>query len=291
MRRLKITPFSVFLIFIYVFMALLALLCLIPIINILAISLSSQSEVSKGTVFFLPREFSLDSYSIVLRQMDFLKSFIVSILRVAAGTFLNVTVTLLMAYPLSKTNHDLPGRTAVICIVVFVMLFNGGLVPTYLLIKDLGLLNNYLVLILPGLVPVFNVVLMMNFIRMLPASLEEAALIDGAGFCRILTQIIVPTSTPVIATVSLFSAVGHWNDYFTGLIYLNIKQYPLQTYLFSMSVNRDINNLEQALLLRNVNDRTLLAAQMFIALIPVLIAYPFVQKYFVKGIVLGSVKG
>ncbi len=131
----------------------------------------------------------------------------------------------------------------------------------------------------------------MNFMRMLPPSLEEAAIVDGAGYFTILLRVIVPLSKSAIVTIALFTAVMSWNDYFTGLIYLDVGKYPLQTYLYSMNVNRDINNLEQALLFRNVNDKTLLSAQMFVALIPVLIAYPFMQKHFVKGIVLGAVKG
>lgn len=254
-------------------------------------SLSSQSEVVKGTVFIWPQEITLDSYAVILRETAFLKSFLVSVVRVVVGTTLSVVVTVLMAYPLSKSEHQLPGRNFIMIVVIFVMLFNAGLVPVYLLIRSLGLLQNYLVLILPFLLPVFNVIILMNFIRMLPSALEEAAIIDGAGFFTLLIQIIVPLSKPAIATVALFTAVMLWNDYFTGLIYLDIAKYPLQTYLYAMNVNRDINNLEQALLFQNVNDKTLLSAQMFVALIPVLIVYPFMQKYFVQGIVLGAVKG
>ena len=287
----KITPFKIFLTFVYFFMGILAFLCLIPLLNVLAYSLSSQAEVTKGTVFILPREFTTDSYRVILQETKFIKSFVVSFIRVFAGTSLSVFITLLMAYPMSKTNRNLPGRGVVMWTLLFVMLFNGGLVPTYLLIKNLGLLNNYLVLIVPFLLPVFNVVLVMNFIRMLPSSLEEAAIVDGANYWQVFRNVIIPLSKPAITTITLFIGVFHWNDYFTGLIYMSITKYPLQTYLFSMNVNRDINNLEQALLFANVSDKTLLSAQMFVALIPLLVVYPFMQKHFVKGIVLGSVKG
>jgi len=282
---------SVFSVLNYVLMGLLAFICLVPLLNVLAMSLSSQSEIVKGNVFLWPQDFTLDSYRVILGETAFLKSFAVSIVRVFVGTILSTVFTVLMAYPLSKSEWHLPGRNLVMFVIIFVMLFNAGLVPAYLLIRSLGLLKNYLVLILPFLLPVFNVIVVMNFIRMLPHDLEEAATVDGADFFTILTQVIVPLSKPAIVTVSLFTAVMFWNDYFTGLIYLDIGKYPLQTYLYTMNVNRDITNLEQALLLQNVNDKTLLSAQMFVALIPVLIVYPFLQKHFVKGIVLGAVKG
>ncbi|WP_420644988.1 carbohydrate ABC transporter permease [Candidatus Leptofilum sp.] len=282
---------SIYTILNYWVMGFLALICIIPLINVLAISFSSQDQVVKGLVFLTPKGFSLDSYKVILQETAFLKSFVVSVVRVVVGTVLSTVFTVLMAYPLSKSERTLPGRNIIMIIIIFVMLFNAGLVPVYLLIRDLGLLQNYLVLVLPGLLPVFNVIIVMNFMRMLPPSLEEAAIMDGAGFFTILTKIIVPLSKPAIVTISLFTAVAIWNDYFTGLIYLDINKYPLQTYLYAMNVNRDINNLQQALLFQNVGDKTLLSAQMFVALIPVLLVYPFLQKHFVKGIVLGAVKG
>lgn len=283
--------FVIFKLFIYIFMGLLAIICLVPIINILAISLSAQGEVAKGVVNLWPKKLTLDSYTVILKEKAFVKSFVVSVFRVITGTSINVVLSLLMAYPLSKKAKFLPGRNIFMWMLIFVMLFNGGLVPTYMLIKNLNLLDNYLVLILPGALPMFNVILIMNFIRMLPKSCEEAAIIDGAGYMQILTRIIFPLCVPSIATITLFSAVGHWNEYFAGIIYMNIGKYPLQTYLYSMSVNRDINNLEQALMFSEVNDKTLLSAQIFVAMIPILIIYPMLQKHFVKGIVLGSVKG
>ena len=282
---------SIFVILNYLLLGLLAFICIVPLLNVLAMSLSSQSEVVKGNVFLWPREFSIDSYRVILAESAFLKSFLVSIIRVIIGTIISTIFTVLMAYPLSKNERFLPGRNIIMMVIIFVMLFHAGLVPVYLLIRDLGLLKNYLVLILPFLLPVFNVIVVMNFIRMLPADLEEAATVDGAGFFTILIQVIAPLSKAAIVTVSLFTAVMFWNDYFTGLIYLDIGKYPLQTYLYTMNVNRDITNLEQALLFQNVNDKTLISAQMFVALIPVLIVYPFLQNYFVKGIVLGAVKG
>ncbi len=283
--------FRVFRAFIYSFMGFLAFLCLLPLINILAISLSDYKEVSKGLVNLWPVGFNIDSYKVILNQRAFLNSFGISVLRIILGTSLNIVLTVLMAYPLSKTSRTMPGRNILMWLLIFAMLFNGGLVPTYMLIKNLGLINRLWVLILPGALPLFNVILIMNFIRMLPKDCEEAAIIDGASYWQVLLKVIVPLSMPSLATVTLFSLVGHWNEYFSGIIYLDISKYPLQTYLFTMNVNRDITNLEQALLFARVNDKTMLSAQIFVAMIPILVIYPLLQRYFVKGIVLGAVKG
>jgi putative aldouronate transport system permease protein len=272
-------------------MAIVAFACLVPMINILALSFSDSNEVAKGIVNLWPVGFNFDSYTVILKEKAFVRSFIVSLIRVMSGTSINVVLTVIMAYPLSKTARVMPGRNVFMWMMIFAMLFNGGLVPTYMLIKSLGLLNNYLVLILPAALPLFNVILIMNFIRMLPKFCEEAAIIDGANYWQVLLKVIAPLCMPSIATITLFSIVGHWNEYFTGIIYLDIGKYPLQTYLFTMNVNRDINNLEQALLFRRVSDKTLLSAQIFVAMIPILIFYPSLQRYFVKGIVLGAVKG
>jgi len=276
---------------IYIVMAFVAFICLVPIINILALSFSDSNEVAKGIVNLWPVGFNVDSYKVILKEKAFVRSFGISIARVVLGTSLNVVLTMLMAYPLSKETRYMPGRNVLMWMMIFAMLFSGGLVPWYILMKNLGLLNNFLVLILPGALPLFNVILIMNFIRMLPKSLEEAAIIDGAGHWKVMLHVIVPLCMPSIATITLFSIVGHWNEYFSGVIFLQIQQYPLQTYLFTMNVNRDIGNLEQALLFRRVNDKTLLSAQIFVAMLPILIIYPLLQKYFVKGIVLGAVKG
>ena len=277
--------------FIYFFMGIVAFICLVPMINILSLSLSDSNEVAKGIVNLLPVGLNFDSYTVILKENAFIKAFLVSVFRVVGATSLSVAVTVMMAYPLSKSSLIMPGRNILMWMLIFAMLFSGGLVPSYMLIKNLGLLNNYLVLILPGILQLFNVILIMNFIRMLPKECEEAAIIDGAGYWQLLLNVILPLCVPSIATVTLFTIVGNWNEYFSGIIYLDIGKYPLQTYLYSMSVNRDINNLEQALLFARVSDKTLLSAQIFVALVPILVLYPALQQYFVKGITLGAVKG
>jgi putative aldouronate transport system permease protein len=175
------------------------------------------------------------------------------------------------------------------------MLFSGGLIPNYMLVKQLGLQDTLWALVLPGSVPVFNVILLLNFFRGIPKELEDAAQIDGAGHWTILWRIFVPISLPVLATITLFSVVGHWNSWFDGLIYMNkLENYPLMSYMQSMIIQgnpmRSMSKEERTYFL-SISDRTVKAAQIFIAAIPILLVYPFLQRYFVKGIVLGSVKG
>lgn len=286
------SSYKVFQVVVYVVMGVVAILCVLPMVNILAISFSDQGEVARGDVYLLPRGFTIDSYRIVFGLGAFLRAFWVSVQRVVVGTAVNIVLTLLLAYPLSKSARVLPGRNVAMWALVFAMLFNGGLVPTYMLVRNLGLIDSFWALIFPTAVPLFSVILIMNFMRSLPMSLEEAALIDGAGYFQVLWRVVIPLSAPAIATITLFSAVNHWNEYFTGLIYMNrASNYPLQTYLFGMTAQRDITSVEQALLYARVSERTIISAQLFVAMIPILLVYPFLQRHFVKGIVLGSVKG
>jgi putative aldouronate transport system permease protein len=285
-----------FLRFNYVLLTLIALLCLFPIINILAISFSSSEAVSSGGVTLWPVEFTFSSYRYMLENDQFIHSFIVSITRVVLGVSMNVLLTILVAYPLSKESSAFRSRTVYAWIFVFTMLFSGGLIPGYLVVKEAGLLDSIWALILPGAVPIFNVLLMLNFFRGLPKELEEAAWMDGAGHLRTLCSIYLPVALPSIATVTLFSLVGHWNAWFDGMIYMKSPDnYPLATYLQSMlqkvSVMTENVTLEQAMLLDQVSDRTTQAAQIFLSVVPILLIYPFMQKYFVHGLVVGSVKG
>jgi putative aldouronate transport system permease protein len=204
-------------------------------------------------------------------------------------------VSVLAAYPLSRQNSEFKARKYYIWFFVVPMLFSGGLIPTYMIVRNTGLIDSVWALVLPYLVNVFNIILMMNFFRTIPKELEEAALIDGAGNIRVLVSVILPVSTPVLATVALFFIVNHWNSWFDGLIYMNSpEKYPLQTYLQTMVISRDLMVMESLRDLRNIpdiSDRTGKAAQIFLAAFPVLIVYPFLQKYFTTGIVMGSVKG
>ncbi|WP_150269576.1 carbohydrate ABC transporter permease [Paenibacillus tepidiphilus] len=280
----------------YVFLTVLALLCLFPIVNILAISFSSSEAVEAGRVTLWPVEFTLSSYRYMLDNNLFLGSFATSGLRVVLGVTVNLIFTVLVAYPLSKEAVTFRSRTVYAWIFVFTMLFSGGLIPGYLVVKEAGLLDSIWALVLPGAVPIFNVLLMLNFFRGLPKELEEAAWMDGAGHLRTLWSVYLPVSLPSIATVTLFSLVGHWNAWFDGMIYMRSPEhYPLATYLQSMlqraNVSNDMVTLEQAQLLSQISDRTTQASQIFLSIVPILAIYPFLQRYFVHGLVVGSVKG
>ncbi len=283
-------------VFVFINTALLiifSLLCLLPIIHVLAISLSSSTAASAGEVSFWPVEFNLISYSFVLKKTEFWRSLIVTFKRVILGVTVNMILTIITAYPLSKDKKDFRARMVYVWIFVFTMLFSGGLIPTYMVVRSLGLLDKIWALILPGALPVFNVVLLLNFFRSLPREIEESALIDGASHWKILWLIYVPISLPAIATLIVFSIVGHWNSWFDGMIYMNnASKYPLQTYLQTLVVqpSSQIMTKATAEMLRHISERTVKSAQIFIGAIPVLMVYPFLQKYFMTGIVLGSVK-
>jgi putative aldouronate transport system permease protein len=276
----------------YTFLAVVAALCLFPILHVFAVSFSGAGPAAANEVVLWPIDFNLSSYSTILSKPAFLSSFGISVERTLFGVVINTVLTLLMGYPLSKTAKEMPGRNVYMWLLVFVMLFNAGLVPNYLLIKTLGFIDSIWALVLPTAVPVFNVILVMNFMKMLPREIEEAAFIDGASYWVCWSKLILPLSKPVIATIVLFSFVMHWNSWYDGLIYMNDNaKYPLQTFLYTVIQDRDITTLDQAQDSTFVNGVTLKAAQIFIAMLPVIILYPFLQKYFTKGIVVGAVKG
>ena len=200
--------------------------------------------------------------------------------------------TVTMAYPLSKSRHRFHARDIYMKIVIFAMLFNGGIIPLFMVVSKLHMLNTIWALVLPGAVPVFNVILLVNFFKGVPESLDEAARIDGASPIQIMLKVYLPVSLPALATVALFAIVNHWNDYFSGLIYMTkAEMYPLQTYIQQLTVDltqvTDANQLKQ---LSSMNNRTFNAAKIVVSTIPLLVIYPFLQKYFVSGIVIGAVK-
>ncbi len=277
----------------YVFLGLLALLCLIPMINILAISLSSSVAAGSGLVKLWPVDFTTKSYDFVTAKPAFGESFRISVKRVLVGVPINMLVTILIAYPLSKENRQLHFRRFYVWFFVITMLFSGGLIPWYMTIAKLGLIDSFWALILPCAVSVYNVIILMNFFRQIPNEIMEAAAMDGASHFRTLFQIVVPLSLPSLATLTLFSVVMHWNSWFDGLLLMNNpSNYPLQSYLQTVIVNRDMTLMSTSdiLTLSNVSDRTSKAAQTFVAALPVLVIYPFLQRFFAKGIVMGSVK-
>lgn len=280
----------------YTILILTSLLCILPFINLLAVSFSSSAAVSAGNVAFWPVDFTTKAYEFALTGGKFFTALWISVQRVVLGTLINLILIVLTAYPLSKSNLKLTGRNIYMTFFIITILFNGGLIPTYLVVVKTGLIDSIWSLILPGALPVFSMIILMNFIRGLPEEIEESAIIDGAGPFQILTRILLPLLKPALATVGLFSIVGHWNSWFDGIIYMNNPvNYPLQSYLQTL-----LQSFEQIMLksgtdytqlLSMMNARTGRAAQMFLGAIPILLVYPFLQKYFTKGLVLGSVKG
>ena len=279
----------------YALLSILALSCLYPLWYELCVSLSDKLAADGGLVTLYPIGLNFKSYELIMGDGAFWNSFMISVGRVVIGTLWTMVVIIMMAYPLSKSSREYKPRTILMWILVFCMLFNGGTIPWFITVKQYGLLDNFWALVFAGSVPVFNVLLLMNFFRNLPADIEEAALVDGAGPWRILWQIIVPCSVPVIATVILFTSVGYWNEYFQGLVLMNKEtNYPLQTYIRQITVQIPVGvtlTTEQYQQLAQNSNKALEAAKVFIAMIPMLIVYPFLQKYFVSGITLGAVKG
>ncbi|MFA9559235.1 carbohydrate ABC transporter permease [Evansella sp. AB-rgal1] len=288
----KDPKYKIFYVFNIVFLLLLSILCLLPLVHIFAVSLSSQAPADANLVTFFPIGFTLESYEKTFSNPLFFTAFGISVSRTVVGTILGMLITMLVAYPLSKDPRDFRTRNVYVWFFLFVMIFNAGLVPTYVLIQNLGLIDSFWVLILPGLVNVFNIILMLNFFRNLPKELDEAAIMDGASDFSILFRIYVPISLPSIATLSLFTMVFHWNAWFDGMIFMNSQSnWPLQTLIQSIVVGQDFGNAGLSSEdIANLSDRTVKAAQIFIAMLPILAVYPFLQKFFVKGIVLGSVK-
>jgi len=280
----------------YLVVLFLGLICLLPLLNILAISFSSSDAAAANVVGFVPVKFTTAAYQKIIGDSQFWRSFGISVLRVVTGLILNIVLIVLMAYPLSKPEREFKGRNLYMNLLIFAMLFSGGMIPSYLVIRHLGLINTIWALVLPGAVPIFSVIMVMNFFMGVPKSLEEAAVIDGATPLQVLTKIYIPCSKPVIATIALFSIVGNWNDFFGGLIYMTrVSNYPLQTYIQSLSVRlEDILNsggsLTSLVNAMEVSKQNLNAAKIVVSVIPPLLIYPLLQKYLITGIVMGSVK-
>lgn len=277
---------------VWLIVILMTLCCLLPLLNTLAISFSNNSAVNANQVGILPVGFTLSSYKKLLEDNQFWRSAWISVLRVVLGTGLNMLMMILLAYPLSKSKNRFASRDIYMKLVIFAMLFNGGLIPGYIIVSKLHLLNTIWALVLPGAVPVFNVILLMNFMKGLPEALEEAAVIDGASEWTILTRVVLPISKPGLATVALFCIVNHWNDYFQGLIYMRTpSKYPLQTYIQQLTIDvSQITDPQQLIYFMTISTLTLNAAKIVVATVPLLVIYPFLQRYFVTGIVIGAVK-
>ncbi len=277
-----------------VFLVIAALLCVYPMWYTLAVSFSSKAAVSAGKVWLLPSGFNLGSYKKLLADNQFFRSFLVSVERVAVGCSLNMLLMALTAYPLCLPREKFPWGKAYIWFFVANMLFSGGMIPAYIVVRNYHLLNSFWSMILPGALPIYNMILLVNFFRNVPYELNEAATIDGASPLQILFRIYVPVSLPSLACLLLFAFVGHWNSYFDGLLYINdLAKQPLQTYIYQISAVLDPQNMtpEQLREASKLSDLTLNSAKVVIAMIPIMALYPFLQKYFVTGMTLGSVKG
>lgn len=282
--------------FIYLLLAMAAFVSLAPLVNTVALSLSSTAAASSGDVYFIPKGLNLSSYTTILRDRAFWQAFLVSIERVFLGGSLNMLLCVLMAFPLSRSKKQFKYKTMYMWFLVFTMLFSGGIIPLYMIVNKLQLMNTIWALILPGAVQVFNVILLMNFFKGIPKSLEEAAEMDGATPLMILVKIFLPISLPALATITLFTIVNQWNSFFDGLIYINEQsKIPLQTYLQQLALQSQQAaqghlSAEQLIALSKTSTTSLNSAKILVSMIPILIVYPFLQKYLIDGLILGSVK-
>lgn len=277
----------------YIIMTLLAFIMLFPIINVIATSFSSSRAIASGEVSLLPVEFTLSAYNSIINDGQIFRSMLNTVIITVIGTALNMISTIMAAYPISK--QRLHGRKLFTWIMLFTMLFSGGMIPNFILVKSIGFMDSYLALWVPGLISVYNMIILKSFFENMPISLEEAAQIDGAGVLHILITIVLPLSTPVLATLTLFYAVGHWNNYMNALIYItsSAKQ-PLMLKLMQM-----LSNVTEAMqrsgegagATEQLMPESIKAASIVVAIFPIMCIYPFLQKYFVKGVMVGSIKG
>ena len=272
---------------------IIALLCLLPVWYVLAVSLSGKQAIMMGDVSFVPLDITFSNYQYVMKDQAFYTAFKVSVIRTALALVVQLTLVIMASYPISLSKRRFHARSFYTWVFLIAMLFSGGLIPTYITVLRTGLVNSIWALILPGAVPMYYVVLMHNFMKSIPDEMAESASIDGAGHFRILTQIVLPLSRVSIATIGLFILVLNWNAWYDGMLYINDNfKWPLQTYLRTIIIEVDTSSfmdIESLALL--VASQGADAAKIFIALLPILAVYPFAQKHFVKGIVLGSVKG
>lgn len=275
------------------FLALLSLITLLPFLYIVAASLASSEEVLSKRFFLLPSKLDWSAYQYILSTNTILKSLLVSVFITALGTFCNLLITSLMAYPLAR--RDFERRRIVLLLVVFTMIFSGGMIPTFLVVKALGLIDSYWSLILPSAVSAFYLIVLKNFFQQLPDGLEESAQIDGCNDLQIWCRIVMPLSKPALATIGLFYAVGHWNSYFSAVLYINDSaKWPVQVLLRQIVIMSqggigDSAKFSESFAIPPAV--TIKMAVIVLSMIPILTVYPFLQKYFTKGIFLGSVKG
>lgn len=288
----KSAGYRIFSAFNVILMVLLLLICLYPFVYMLALSLSSTKAVLAGKVYLFPVDFQLGTYKTIFNYPNFFTAYRNTVFYTVAGTLISLFMTIIFAYPLSKPN--LKGRNAVMKFVIFSMFFSGGLVPNFLVVSWLGLTNKVWAILVPFAVSQFNLIILMNFFRTLPESIEEAAIIDGMSYFGILSKIIVPLSKPAIATIALYMAVFFWNDWFYGMIYLNsAERYPVMLFLRNLVTGANIRGAASG---SGAADKTtiyitLKSGAIILTTLPIIILYPFLQRFFIAGLTVGSVKG
>lgn len=277
----------------YLGLTLFGLATLFPLYYVVVMSITPITEVLRnGGFVILPEKVTFEAYKHIFSSNRVPQALKITIIVTTVGTFLNVVVTMLLAYPLSK--KFLPGRNFVLMGIVFTMLFSGGLIPLYLVVKATHMLDTLWALMIPGLVSAFNMLIMKTYFENLPAEIEEAAKVDGCSDMQTLWKIVIPLSMPIVATLGLFYGVGHWNSYFGGIMYLTDKalmpiQVVLRNMIVSPSVSQELGVASQEL--QQLPPETVKMATVVVAIIPIMAIYPFLQKYFVKGMLIGSVKG
>lgn len=274
---------------VYLVMAFVLICCLVPFIYMLAVSFSGTKPLINGEVFLWPKDFTLDSYKQIFTYPNFFKAYGNTFLYAVGGTAIALIMTSLMAYPLSKT--FLWGNKFFTKMVVVTMFFSGGLIPNYLLLNSLHLVRTRAAMLMPFAINSFNLIILINFFRSIPNEIEEAALIDGLGYFGILRRIVLPLSTAAIATIGLYYAVFFWNDWFNSLIYLKSDQYPVMMFLRNivngtMVIGTGSGSAEKTTIAISVKSAVIITST-----VPIIVIYPFLQKFFVKGLTIGGVKG
>lgn len=294
MRKYKSWKNRVFDTAVIVLLLLFGLSCLIPLMHVIALSLSSKTAALAGRVLLWPVELTVSPYKVLLTDAKFLRAMWVSVQRVVLGGGLNLVLTVTTAFVLSQDDKDFPARKYYMWITVFAMLFGASLVPWYFIIKATGLIDSIWALVIPGGLPVYNTILLMNFFRNQPKEIKESALLDGITPIQMMLKICVPLALPAIATVTVFSIVGHWNNFFDGLLLMNSpNNLPLQSYIQTLT-NNNIDVSSSSLTAEELEVLTSLktfnAAKVVVASLPIVVFYPFMQRFFVSGLTLGSVK-
>ena len=296
-RRWKGSPGSkTFDVLNYIGMVCLIIIMLYPLLHVFALSLSTADNIRAGLVTWYPRGFNLKGYEIIVQRPIFWTAYRNTIIYASLGTFITLLMTSLMAYPLSIRDYQF--RNPLTILLTITIFFSGGMIPTFLLIRSLGMINTLAVMVIPGCVAAWNVFMYRSFFRTIPQELRESAIVDGANDLVVLLRIILPLSKPLLATFALFSIVGHWNSWFSALIYLQDEnRYPLQMILRRLVVQEEVggqfssDNITAWIRMRVIDPRNVQTAAIMVAMLPILFVYPFIQRYFVKGVMIGAIKG